>query len=85
MFMLRFDMRAPLDGPADTADLYQAAIEMAEWGESRGCVSALVSEHHTSSDGDSLAAGHGIILAEWIARRPQSALFMRQPGRRRGV
>ena len=47
MFMLRFDMRAPLDGPAETADLYQAAIEMAEWGESRGCVTA----RHTAPTG----------------------------------
>jgi len=66
MFMLRFDMRAPLDGPAATADLYQAAIEMAEWGESRGCVSALVSEHHTSSDG---YIPSPLILASAIASR----------------
>ena len=66
MFMLRFDMRAPLDGPADPAALYQAAIEMAEWGESRGLLTALVSEHHTSSDG---YIPSPLILASAIASR----------------
>ena len=50
MFTLRFDMRAPANG-ASTVDLYRAAIEMAEYGEKHGCLSALISEHHSSSDG----------------------------------
>jgi len=50
MFTMRFDMRAPEIG-ASTTDLYQAAIEMAAWGETRGCIAAVISEHHTSSDG----------------------------------
>ena len=50
MFTLRFDMRAPASG-ASTTELYSAALEMAEWGESRGCVSALLCEHHMASDG----------------------------------
>ncbi|HEU5307682.1 MAG TPA: LLM class flavin-dependent oxidoreductase [Acidimicrobiia bacterium] len=50
MFMMRFDMRAPEFGGA-TTDLYQAAIDMAEWAETRGCMAAVISEHHTSSDG----------------------------------
>jgi alkanesulfonate monooxygenase SsuD/methylene tetrahydromethanopterin reductase-like flavin-dependent oxidoreductase (luciferase family) len=50
MFTMRFDMRAPEFG-GSTTDLYQAAIDMAEWAETRGCVAAVISEHHTSSDG----------------------------------
>jgi alkanesulfonate monooxygenase SsuD/methylene tetrahydromethanopterin reductase-like flavin-dependent oxidoreductase (luciferase family) len=50
MFTMRFDMRAPSTG-APAAELYEAALEMTEWAETRGCVSVLVCEHHTSSDG----------------------------------
>ena len=50
MFTLRFDMRAPATG-APAADLYSAALDMVEWAESRGCVSAMVCEHHTARDG----------------------------------
>lgn len=50
MFTLRFDMRAPSTG-APARDLYAAAIEMTSWAESRGGLSALVCEHHASSDG----------------------------------
>ena len=50
MFMMRFDMRAPEFG-GSTTDLYKAAIDMAEWAETRGCIAAVISEHHTSSDG----------------------------------
>lgn len=49
--MLRFDMRAPTDGPAPIADLYDAAIEMSVWGEQHGALSIVLSEHHASSDG----------------------------------
>ena len=50
MFTLRFDMRSPLDG-TPTADLYQAALEMAAWSESRGAILAFVCEHHGMPDG----------------------------------
>jgi alkanesulfonate monooxygenase SsuD/methylene tetrahydromethanopterin reductase-like flavin-dependent oxidoreductase (luciferase family) len=50
MFTMRFDMRAPVGG-APTVDLYSAAIEMAAWGETRGCMAAAISEHHASEDG----------------------------------
>ncbi len=50
MFMLRFDLRAPSTG-APAAELYQAALEMSAWAESRGCISALLCEHHGASDG----------------------------------
>lgn len=51
MFTLRFDMRAPGRTPAETAALYEAALEMAAWGERHGCTLAMVSEHHGSEDG----------------------------------
>lgn len=50
MYVLRFDMRAPVTSPASIAELYRAAVDMVAWGEANGCVSAMVSEHHTSSD-----------------------------------
>jgi alkanesulfonate monooxygenase SsuD/methylene tetrahydromethanopterin reductase-like flavin-dependent oxidoreductase (luciferase family) len=50
VFTMRFDMRAPATG-APAADLYTAALEMASWAESRGCLSAVVCEHHMAEDG----------------------------------
>ena len=46
---MRFDLRAP--GPTPPADLYAAALDMAEWAEERGCLAVVVSEHHGSEDG----------------------------------
>ena len=66
MFMLRFDMRAPDDGPAAIADLYDAAIEMAAWGEQHGALAVAVSEHHASPDG---YLPSPLILATAIAAR----------------
>jgi alkanesulfonate monooxygenase SsuD/methylene tetrahydromethanopterin reductase-like flavin-dependent oxidoreductase (luciferase family) len=64
--MLRFDMRAPIDGPAAISDLYDAAIEMAAWGEGNGALAVIVSEHHASPDGYLPAP---LILASAIAAR----------------
>lgn len=50
MYLLRFDMRAPAGG-APITDLYRTAIEMAEFGDSHGCVTVMLSEHHASPDG----------------------------------
>lgn len=47
---MRFDMRAPAFG-ASTTELYAAALEMASFAESRGCVAAVLCEHHTMADG----------------------------------
>jgi alkanesulfonate monooxygenase SsuD/methylene tetrahydromethanopterin reductase-like flavin-dependent oxidoreductase (luciferase family) len=66
MFLLRFDMRAPAEGPATITDLYDAAIEMAAWGEEHGAAAVVVSEHHTSSDGYLPAP---LVLASAIAAR----------------
>jgi len=65
MFTLRFDMRAPVSG-APIQDLYQAAIEMSAWGEKNGCLMAIVSEHHGSSDGYLPAP---LVLASALAAR----------------
>lgn len=50
MFSLRFDMRAPAIG-APSADLYEAALDMCAWTETRGRIAAVVCEHHASPDG----------------------------------
>lgn len=69
MFMLRFDMRAPVDGPAAIGDLYQSAITMSEWGEANGAVSIVLSEHHGSPDG---YLPSPMVLAAAIAARTTS-------------
>ena len=58
-------MRAP-DGGAPAAELYRAALEMAEWGEANGCLAIQVSEHHASPDGYLPAP---LVLAAAIAAR----------------
>ena len=58
-------MRAPgKDVPA--AELYTAALEMAEWGEAHGCLAVQVSEHHGSPDGYLSAP---LVLAAALAGR----------------
>ena len=51
MFMMRFDMRVPGKTPAQIADQYQAAIEMAQWADDKGCIGIGLSEHHAAEDG----------------------------------
>ena len=58
-------MRAP-EGGAPPAELYRAALEMAEWGEANGCLAVQVSEHHGSPDGYLPAP---LVLAAAIAGR----------------
>jgi len=48
---LRFDFRNRADGPTATADLYQACLEMCEWGDRLGLDYAVMSEHHGADDG----------------------------------
>jgi alkanesulfonate monooxygenase SsuD/methylene tetrahydromethanopterin reductase-like flavin-dependent oxidoreductase (luciferase family) len=50
MFTLRFDLRAPGTG-APAPDLYEAALDMCAWAETRGAILAVLSEHHATSDG----------------------------------
>jgi alkanesulfonate monooxygenase SsuD/methylene tetrahydromethanopterin reductase-like flavin-dependent oxidoreductase (luciferase family) len=65
VFTIRFDMRAPATG-APIADLYAAAIEMAEWAEAHGALTAILSEHHASADGYLPAP---LVLASAMAAR----------------
>jgi alkanesulfonate monooxygenase SsuD/methylene tetrahydromethanopterin reductase-like flavin-dependent oxidoreductase (luciferase family) len=50
LFSIRFDMRAPEFGAA-TTDLYATAIDMCAWADERGCLAAVLCEHHASPDG----------------------------------
>lgn len=49
--MMRFGMRSRTTDPAARAAMYQTAIEMAAWAETRGCLTAILSQHHASPDG----------------------------------
>src|SRR5579862_3423411 len=51
MFSMRFAMRATTGDAAERADLYGALLDMCTWADGRGCVAAVVSEHHGSDDG----------------------------------
>jgi alkanesulfonate monooxygenase SsuD/methylene tetrahydromethanopterin reductase-like flavin-dependent oxidoreductase (luciferase family) len=50
-FGLRFDFRNPAFAGTSMADRYEAAIQMAAWADSLGCLTIAVSEHHGSTDG----------------------------------
>jgi len=67
MFTLRFDMRAPKIG-APSTDLYAAALDMCAWAEKRGCIAAVICEHHASDDG---YLPTPLILASAIAARTE--------------
>jgi alkanesulfonate monooxygenase SsuD/methylene tetrahydromethanopterin reductase-like flavin-dependent oxidoreductase (luciferase family) len=67
MFTLRFDMRAPEIG-APPADLYAAALDMCAWAETRGCIAAVICEHHASDDG---YLPTPVVLASAIAARTE--------------
>jgi alkanesulfonate monooxygenase SsuD/methylene tetrahydromethanopterin reductase-like flavin-dependent oxidoreductase (luciferase family) len=65
MFHMRFDMRAPANG-APAKDLYQAALEICAWAESRGALIVTICEHHASPDG---YLPSPLILASAVAAR----------------
>jgi alkanesulfonate monooxygenase SsuD/methylene tetrahydromethanopterin reductase-like flavin-dependent oxidoreductase (luciferase family) len=67
MFMMRFDMRH------GTAASYAAAIDMAEWAESRGCFMIGLSEHHASPDG---YLPSPLVLASAMAARTEQVSIM---------
>lgn len=48
---LRFDLRCPSFGRANSEELAQAAIEQCEWADRNGFLSVTLSEHHGSPDG----------------------------------
>ncbi len=66
MFLMRFDMRAPNHSAAEVAGLYKQAVEIAAWGEERGCIATILSEHHAAADGYLPAP---LLLASAIAAR----------------
>jgi alkanesulfonate monooxygenase SsuD/methylene tetrahydromethanopterin reductase-like flavin-dependent oxidoreductase (luciferase family) len=69
---MRFDLRAPAHGAA-AVDLYAAALDMAAWAETRGCVTVAISEHHASSDG---YLPTPIVIASAMAARTSTVPIM---------
>jgi alkanesulfonate monooxygenase SsuD/methylene tetrahydromethanopterin reductase-like flavin-dependent oxidoreductase (luciferase family) len=51
LFGLHFDFRNPAIAGTTQADRFAAALDMVEWGDSRGCYTVTLSEHHGSPDG----------------------------------
>ena len=71
MYSMRFDMRAPDFGAAAT-ELYEAAVDMCAWAETRGCLAAVICEHHGSPDG---YLPTPLILAGAIAARTRQLMM----------
>lgn len=71
MFTLRFDMRSQSPGIA-TSDLYAAASDMSEWAETRGCIAAVLCEHHCADDG---YLPSPLLLASAIAARTRTLML----------
>lgn len=69
MFLLRFDMRSRDGGAERDAALYQAALEMASWGEREGALVVAISEHHASPDG---YLPSPLVLASAVAARTET-------------
>lgn len=72
MFTLRFDMRSSELG-APFPDLYEAALDMCAWSESRGGVAVILSEHHGAIDGHLPSP---LLLASAIAGRTEHISIM---------
>src|SRR6478609_11002875 len=68
---MRFDMRAPSVG-TPVSSLYSAAADMCAWAETRGCIAAVLCEHHGTEDG---YLPSPIVLASAIAARTKSLLL----------
>src|ERR1700744_2607340 len=71
MYSMRFDMRAPEFG-GTPADLYEAAVDMCEWAEPRGCIAAVMCENHGSPDG---CLPTPLILGSAIAARTKQLMM----------
>jgi alkanesulfonate monooxygenase SsuD/methylene tetrahydromethanopterin reductase-like flavin-dependent oxidoreductase (luciferase family) len=70
VFTLRWDMRSQSSGEA-TSELYAAASEMSAWAETRGCIAAVVCEHHCADDG---YLPSPLLLASAIAARTRTLM-----------
>jgi hypothetical protein len=46
MYLMRFAMRTLATDRTARSDSYRAALDMAEWADTRNCLSAIVSQHH---------------------------------------
>lgn len=68
---MRFDMRAPATA-APATELYAAATEMCSWAQHRGCLGAVICEHHGSEDG---YLPSPLILASAIAARTERLML----------
>lgn len=51
MFIVRFGMRLNTSDPEARSAMYNTALDMASWAETRGCVATVLSEHHAADDG----------------------------------
>lgn len=71
VLQLRFDMRAPGFG-APAAELYSAALDMAEYADRHGLDNIVLSEHHGSDDG---YLPSSITLAAAMAARTRRIRF----------
>lgn len=49
--VLRFNFGSPHGNPGKQSELINAALELAQWGESRGIMSVSVDEHHVTGHG----------------------------------
>jgi alkanesulfonate monooxygenase SsuD/methylene tetrahydromethanopterin reductase-like flavin-dependent oxidoreductase (luciferase family) len=49
--MIRFDCRCPAFSPAEPTELFQAALDMAEWADQQELTAIVLSEHHGTDDG----------------------------------
>ena len=68
--LLRFDLRRAPFSPVQHADLYAAALEMAEYADAHGVQLLSLSEHHAVDDGFLPAP---IVLAAALAARTRKA------------
>jgi alkanesulfonate monooxygenase SsuD/methylene tetrahydromethanopterin reductase-like flavin-dependent oxidoreductase (luciferase family) len=50
MYIMRFDLRLA-EGETPAPEMYEAALDMAEWADRRSCLAVVFSEHHGSPDG----------------------------------
>jgi len=51
MYLMRFAMRTMSNDATARAENYRTALDMAQWADTRGCTSVIVSQHHGAEDG----------------------------------